>query len=185
MPFDHFDIIAGLYDRAGAFDLQEPLLGLLSLSKEHIFLDAGGGTGRVSISVRKYVEKVIVADLSYRMLKYAVKKDLWSICSSVEQLPLGSESLDRIIMMDAFHHVSDQRRTIHELWRILAPGGRLLIVEPDIHRFRIKLLALGEKLLLMRSHFMSGEKIAGLFENHPPDISVIYDEMTVFVLVKK
>jgi ubiquinone/menaquinone biosynthesis C-methylase UbiE len=185
MPFDHFNFIAGLYNRVEPFDLREPLLNLLSLSREQTFLDAGGGTGRVSLSVKKYVDKVIVADLAYGMLHYAAHKGLNSICTPVERLPFASGSFDRIIMVDAFHHVSDQNLSVHELWRVLATGGRLLIVEPDIHRFGVKLLAIGEKILLMRSHFLTGEKIAGFFENLPRELSVIYDELTVYVLAKK
>ena len=81
MPFDHFNIIAGLYNRADPVDLREPLLDLLSLSGEHTFLDAGGGTGRVSVSVREFVRKVVLVDLSYGMVHYAVSKGLNSVCA--------------------------------------------------------------------------------------------------------
>ena len=47
-------------------------------------------------------------------------------------------------MVDALHHVADQEATIRELWRLLKPGGRIIIEEPDIRRFEVKLLALIE-----------------------------------------
>lgn len=46
--------------------------------------------------------------------------------------------------------------------RVLKPGGRLVIEEPDINRFPVKLIALGEKLALMGSHFYSPQQISYL-----------------------
>ena len=185
MPFDHFGRIAGFYDRAAQFSLDEPFLGLVSPTPESIVLDAGGGTGRVAAALRHRVRKVVVADLSIGMLRYAAGKDLTAICTPAEHLPFPAGTFDRVIMMDALHHVLDQKQTAGELWRVLAPGGRLLIVEPDIHRFAVKLIALGEKLLLMRSHFLSGEKISALFEDQNAQVRVVIYEYNVTILVKK
>ena len=72
-------------------------------------------------------------------------------------------------MVDALHHVIDQAATARELWRVLKPGGRLVIEEPDIRTFSVKVVALVEKMALMRSHFLSPSQIASLF--HFPDAS--------------
>ena len=185
MPFDHFGLIAGVYNRAAQFTLDEPLAGLLSLSPGNILLDAGGGTGRIAAALCNLVQGAVVVDLSYGMLRYAAGKNLAVTCALVERLPFSSGTFDRVIMMDALHHVLDQKQTAHELWRVLAPGGRILIVEPNIHKFVIKLIAVGEKLLLMRSHFLSGEKISALFENQSAQVNVVVYEYNVAILVEK
>ena len=185
MPFDHFNLIAGLYDRAGKFTVTEQLLQLLALSPKNILLDAGGGTGRVAAALRDMVCKVVVADLSPGMLRRSANKGLESICTPLEYLPFSSGTFDRVIMMDALHHVRDQSQTARELWRVLAPGGRILIVEPDIHQFVVKLLALGEKALLMRSHFLPYEKIAAFFANSDAQVGIVHNEHEVIVLVEK
>ena len=37
--------------------------------------------------------------------------------------------------------------------RVLKPGGRLVIEEPDLRRFAVKMVAVAEKVALMQSHF--------------------------------
>jgi demethylmenaquinone methyltransferase/2-methoxy-6-polyprenyl-1,4-benzoquinol methylase len=65
--------------------------------------------------------------------------------------------------VDALHHVMDQAETIRELYRVLKVGGRLVVEEPDVRKFMVKLIAIGEKLALMRSHFLAPPAIEQLF----------------------
>jgi demethylmenaquinone methyltransferase/2-methoxy-6-polyprenyl-1,4-benzoquinol methylase len=62
--------------------------------------------------------------------------------------------------VDAYHHLESQTDALADLWRVLAPGGRLVIEEPDIRLPAVRLIALAEKLALMRSHFVLAERIA-------------------------
>ena len=64
-----------------------------------------------------------------------------------------------MVVVDALHHFCNQREAVGDLLRVLKPGGRLLIEEPDIHRLIVKFVALGEKIALMRSHFISAEQL--------------------------
>jgi demethylmenaquinone methyltransferase/2-methoxy-6-polyprenyl-1,4-benzoquinol methylase len=88
-------------------------------------------------------------------------------------------------MVDALHHVSDQFKTAEELWRILAPGGRIVIEEPDISSFRIKLVAIGEKLALMRSHFLAPTQIADLFHFANANVQMINEGTIAWIIVEK
>jgi ubiquinone/menaquinone biosynthesis C-methylase UbiE len=185
VPFDHFNLIAGLYNRTAKFSIPARLFDLFALPSEGLLLDAGGGTGRVAEVLRRMVKEVVVADISRGMLRFAVDKGLATACASAEHLPFASGTFDRIIMVEALHHVFDQRQTITELWRVLAPGGRIVIIEPDIHKFAVKLIAIGEKMLLMRSHFLPAEEIASLFANNNTHVRVISDEFNVWVGAEK
>jgi ubiquinone/menaquinone biosynthesis C-methylase UbiE len=185
MPFDHFNLIAGLYDRSGPFIPGKPLLECLSLSSKHRLLDAGGGTGRVTAALKSMVRAVVVVDISTGMLRSAAAKGLPTVASPAEVLPFPSGSFDRVIMLDALHHVSDQLRTVSELWRVLAPGGRIVIVEPDIHKAAVILIAGFEKLLLMRSHFLSGEKIKELFVDPLARVAIQYADNNILLLAEK
>jgi demethylmenaquinone methyltransferase/2-methoxy-6-polyprenyl-1,4-benzoquinol methylase len=75
-------------------------------------------------------------------------------------------------MVDAFHHVCDQQQTAAELLRVLAPGGRLVVEEPNIETLTVKLIALAEKLALMRSHFLSPSAIAQMFRSLGAQVSI-------------
>jgi demethylmenaquinone methyltransferase/2-methoxy-6-polyprenyl-1,4-benzoquinol methylase len=61
---------------------------------------------------------------------------------------------------DALHHFQSPSIALKELIRVLALGGRLVIEEPDITRPLIRLLALVEKLALMKSRFFAVETLA-------------------------
>ncbi len=48
-----------------------------------------------------------------------------------EDLPLFDASIDRMLMVHALEHAENPRETLKEVWRVLAPGGRLIIVVPN------------------------------------------------------
>jgi ubiquinone/menaquinone biosynthesis C-methylase UbiE len=119
------------------------------------------------------------------MMKYASAKGINCLYAPTENLPVASGTVDRMIMMDAFHHVQNQEITASELYRVLRTGGQLLIIEPDIHNFYVKLIALAEKLMLMRSKFLDGERIASHFSNLGAKVETEYTKDTVCVKVEK
>ncbi len=48
-----------------------------------------------------------------------------------EELPLPDSAIDRVFMVHALEHSENPRETLKEAWRVLAPGGRLVIVVPN------------------------------------------------------
>ncbi|MCJ8520264.1 SAM-dependent methyltransferase [Pseudorhizobium tarimense] len=48
-----------------------------------------------------------------------------------EELPLPDSSIDRILMVHSLEFAENPRETLKELWRVLAPGGRLVMVVPN------------------------------------------------------
>jgi demethylmenaquinone methyltransferase/2-methoxy-6-polyprenyl-1,4-benzoquinol methylase len=158
--FDHFDLISPLYDFIFGRRVDHEIVDLADPAEDQILLDVGGGTGRVSLLFKEKVKNAIIADSSVNMLKEAKEKGLSIVNSNSERLPFPDESVHRVIMVDAFHHVKNQQDTLEEMWRVLKKDGFIIIQEPDINNFYVKLIAVGEKLLLMRSHFASPSRIA-------------------------
>ncbi len=162
---DHFRWLAPIYDRVIPPPDPERLRQVLQLPISGALLDAGGGTGRVAQQLRSLVGKLVVADESIAMLRQAQEKELRGVASTAERLPFGDGSFERVLVVDALHHFAHQQQAIHELTRVLAPGGLLVIQEPDLYHPLVKLVALGEKITLMRSHFDYPEQIAQMMTN--------------------
>jgi ubiquinone/menaquinone biosynthesis C-methylase UbiE len=183
MPaFDHFDLIAPIYSRV-TYSKTEVMREVASLPVRGHLLDVGGGTGRVASAIRGLVDDVTIADVSFGMLKEAPRPDLRPVCGYSESLPFADESFERVIMVDALHHVVDHVHSAREMFRVLKPGGMLVIEEPDIRTFGVKLIAIAEKLLLMRSHFLAPDQIVKLFETGETNVKSA--DGTAWVVVKK
>ena len=160
--FDHFNLIGPIYDRIFGRNPDSRIYGLANVQPGHRLLDVGGGTGRVAEHFSATTPHIFVVDAALKMLIQARLKGMRVVNACSEALPLPDRRFDRIIMVDAFHHVADHQKTLDEMWRLLAPGGRLIVEDPDIRHGVIKLIALVEKLLLMRSKFFSPQDILGM-----------------------
>ena len=184
MPIDHFDFIAPLFSRASYSSLQM-MLEHANLPTTGRVLDAGGGTGRVANAICEHAGEVVIADPSLGMLRQADRTQLKLACSNSETLPFPEASFERVIMVDALHHVISQAETAREMYRVLKPGGRIVIEEPDIRSFYVKLIAMAEKILFMRSHFLSPQKIVELFSYDSAKACFYAVDSTAWVVVEK
>lgn len=165
--FNHFNFIGPIYDRIFGRSKNQDIVAFAQVNQTHHLLDVGGGTGRVSKLFESRVKGIQIADPAPKMLLEAQIKGLRTVVAQSERLPYPNGAFDRVIMVDALHHVADQQKTLDEMWRLLAPGGKIVIEEPDINHFLVKLIALGEKVLLMRSHFLKPERVAAMCRFDP------------------
>jgi rhodanese-related sulfurtransferase/2-polyprenyl-3-methyl-5-hydroxy-6-metoxy-1,4-benzoquinol methylase len=184
--FDHFGKLAPLYERFIPPRIPEELVAFVNMPVDGVILDAGGGTGRVAQFLRDDAGQVLVADESMEMLKEVRKKAaMHPVCSHAENTPFKAGCVDRIIVVDVLHHVADQVDAAEELWRILKPGGRIVIEEPDVRSIGVKVIAFAEKLALMRSHFLPPARIAGLFRYPNARVRVETSGPTAWIIVDK
>jgi demethylmenaquinone methyltransferase/2-methoxy-6-polyprenyl-1,4-benzoquinol methylase len=184
--FDHFELLAPVYDRFIPPRDGQALLDLARLPTGGRLLDAAGGTGRIATILEGQAAQRVVADASLGMLRRAAEKDgLHPACAYAEALPFPDSCFERVVMVDSLHHVSDQQHSANELWRVLKPGGILLIEEPDIRTIAAKLVALVEKLTFMRSRFLSPAQIAALFPYPEAQIRVEQGSFNTWVQIAK
>ena len=66
-----------------------------------------------------------------------------------------------------------------------SPRRDIVVQEPDVRRFLVKLVALAEKIAFMRSHFLPPDKIAGLFKERLCEIKRLDEDFSTWILVKK
>ena len=185
--FDHFGLLAPFYERVIPAPDVTRLAGLLELPVAGRLLDAGGGTGRVSSQLRPLVDDLVITDVSAGMLAQAKdKSELELSLAHAETLPFADGVFDRVLVVDALHHFCDQSQAINDLLRVLKKGGTLVIEEPDLGHFRVKMIALAEKLALMRSHFYYPAEIKAMIEANGASARIETDDMiTAWVVVTK
>lgn len=174
-PLDHFGILAPIYERV----IRTPDIGhlrdLLHLDPDMVLLDVGGGTGRIAVPLRDACRQIVVLDISPGMLAQAKGKQGLLPCTALaERLPYADASFERIVAVDSFHHFRHHQQAADELVRILKPGGRLVVEEPDIRKFAVKLVAFGEWITLMKSRFHPPVRLQAFFAR--PGVTTQIDE---------
>jgi SAM-dependent methyltransferase len=116
-------------------------LSLLEAFHSCRVLDFGAGTGWTSRMIAQTGCKVISCDVSPAVLNISKRAHLRAGDSipnnSIEYLEfdgyvlkIPDGSIDRILCMDAFHHVINQEHLMSEFARVLVPGGLLVFSEP-------------------------------------------------------
>jgi len=108
-------------------------------------LDLGAGFGRHAFETARRGATVVAADLAFDEMKATqdtfaamfVEGDLPEGISTVTvqanglTLPFADGSFDRIIASEVLEHVPDDLGVMSELFRVLAPGGRLAATVPS------------------------------------------------------
>ncbi len=94
-------------------------------------LDAGCGTGLLLQQLRARGFRAIGLDLLPEALRQAWARngDISLVRGVVENLPFRDSTLCLIIMLDVLEH-ADDRLALREAWRVLVPGGWLLVSVP-------------------------------------------------------
>lgn len=103
-------------------------------------LDVGTGTGRILELLAPLVRQALGVDASKAMLALArarLSGPGFSHCAvrlaDMYRLPLTAGSFDVVVLQMVLHHAEDPDGAIREAARVLAPGGRLLVIDLQEH----------------------------------------------------
>jgi demethylmenaquinone methyltransferase/2-methoxy-6-polyprenyl-1,4-benzoquinol methylase len=103
-------------------------------------LDLAGGTGDISRLAHRRVGlqgQVVLTDINADMLRIGRQRleddgiagNLCYGLVNAEQLPFADRSFDAVTIAFGLRNVTDQNAALREMFRVLRPGGRALILE--------------------------------------------------------
>jgi SAM-dependent methyltransferase len=83
-------------------------------------LEVGAGSG----NLRNAIPNAIALDVQWAP---------WiDVVGDAHELPFQDGSLGNVVMLDVLHHLSYPVRFLNETVRVLRPGGRLIMIEPNV-----------------------------------------------------
>lgn len=115
---------------------------LLRMFPRAIVADLGAGEGMISQLLARRAEKVWCIDNSPRMVEvgreFAAKHNLANLeykLGDLEDVPLPDHSVDLALMSQALHHARRPQVAVKEAFRILKPGGSIVVLDLKEHTF--------------------------------------------------
>ena len=121
-------------------DITEKTLRLMDLRPGERVLDLGCGSGWATRLLARMVGdgpegfgQVVGVDVSDEMIRHAreTSKDFENVLyvwGSAQQIPWEENYFDKVLSVESFYYYDDQDRALNELFRVMAPRGRLFIL---------------------------------------------------------
>jgi ArsR family transcriptional regulator len=104
--------------------------------------DLGAGEGLLSQLLAHRARQVWCIDNSPRMVEVGIElarknglANLTYKLGDIEKVPLPDKSADLAILSQALHHARHPQRAVEEAFRILRPGGQVLVLDLNEHTF--------------------------------------------------
>lgn len=115
---------------------------LLRLLPPMTIADLGAGEGSFAMLLAQRATKVIAVDTSSKMIEVgrelATRHGVSNLdfrLGDMEELPIDDAAVDLVFFSQSLHHAMHPGRAIREAWRILRPGGRVILLDLAKHRF--------------------------------------------------
>ncbi|MEI8039988.1 MAG: metalloregulator ArsR/SmtB family transcription factor [Verrucomicrobiota bacterium] len=140
----YFNHVAGRFDRVYGPGRSWQAFGhlLLRILPPLTVADLGSGEGLLSELLARRCRKVIAVDNSEKIVAFgaakAKKNNLKNLefrLGDLQNPPVEPESVDLAILSQALHHAEEPAKAIASAYRMLKPGGQVMILDLARHRF--------------------------------------------------
>ena len=120
-------------------DITEKTIRLMDLRPGERVLDLGCGAGWATRLLARRVAdpdnsgKVVGLDVSDEMIRRAQAvpaefENISYVCASAQKIPGPDNFFDKVLSVESFYYYPDQERVLRELFRVMAPRGRMFIL---------------------------------------------------------
>jgi ArsR family transcriptional regulator len=140
----YFDELAGKFGRqyVPGRSWQGLAETFLMLMPPLVIADLGAGEGTSSQLLARRARKVIAVDNSEKMVEFGSSlarahgvKNLEYRLGDLEELPIKKGEVDVAFFSQSLHHAQHPPRALDEAFRIVKPGGRVIILDLLKHHF--------------------------------------------------
>jgi ubiquinone/menaquinone biosynthesis C-methylase UbiE/DNA-binding transcriptional ArsR family regulator len=140
----YFNQVAGRFDRVYGPGRSWQAFGhlLLRILPPLVVADLGSGEGLLSELLARRCKKVIAVDNSEKIVAFGAAKAKKNNLKNLEfrhgdlqNPPVEPESVDVAILSQALHHAEEPARAIASAYKMLKPGGQVLILDLAKHSF--------------------------------------------------
>jgi len=101
------------------------------LARGAVLLDLGCGSGRIISKVKRPGDIALAGDIDLRLLSNARSRGSQPLAVDFDtDLPLAEGVIDGAMIIDALEHTENPKSILDELYRVLAPGGILVVFTP-------------------------------------------------------
>lgn len=96
-------------------------------------IDIGCGDGELAEEIRSPGRSVFGLDISLAALKYATRRGVIPFLGDASGtiFPIRDHSVDTVISLENIEHIFDPCRYLAEIYRVLVPGGVLIMSSPN------------------------------------------------------
>jgi ubiquinone/menaquinone biosynthesis C-methylase UbiE/DNA-binding transcriptional ArsR family regulator len=140
----YFNQVAGRFDRSYGPGRSWQAFGqlLLRILPPLTVADLGSGEGLLSELLARRCRKVIAVDNSEKMVAFGARqakknglKNLEFRLGDLQDPPIEPASVDLVILSQALHHAEDPVQALQAAYRLLRPGGQVMILDLRQHNF--------------------------------------------------
>ena len=133
-----FDQVAKNYDTANdllsfgsARIWRKAVAKLVNPQSGQTILDLAAGTGASSVAFLRQGVRVVAADFSKGMLEEGKKRhpEIEFVFADATKLPFQAEEFDTVTISFGLRNVEDTELALSEMFRVLKPGGKLVVCE--------------------------------------------------------
>lgn len=125
-----YDFFENVYNHKVYAGTGRRVAGLIDA--EDLVLECACGTGAISYYIAQRCRRLVATDFSTGMLRQAARKcrgrgNVLFRRADITDLKCGDGRFDKVVAGNVIHLLPEPEKALAELWRVVKPGGRVII----------------------------------------------------------